>query len=292
MRKAILFVPIFFLVFSMYSSAQRSDGWKSFRHEVSGGFGANTLLWNIGESDKFLVRKVSQRISGNLSYRYYVLRKVAIRASFGHNYSRKNDKSENRDDRDILRVDYKTSTSELFLMAEYHFLNELGAAGGGAMKRSRLSRSGKNGLYVGAGIGMFYFRPKGEYNGRVVELRPIGEEGIDSISTARYDNWQLAIPVHLGYRYVIDENWRIGFEVGLRYSLNNYINKSSTINFNDDLADEEGYNGGFWNQPYLGVTHFEPDAIPINDLQSGGNSDGVRMYFSALLTLSYRFEID
>ena len=82
--------------------------------------------------------------------------------------------------------------------------------------------------YGFAGIGAFYFNPKGELNGKFYALQPLGTEGQGAIETRKkYSRIQLCVPMGVGFKYAIDRHWSIGLEFGLRHTFTDYIDDVS-----------------------------------------------------------------
>lgn len=104
--------------------------------------------------------------------------------------------------------------------------------------------------FVFGGVSLFRFNPKAEYtnslNGDVewVELQPLSTEGQDLIfypSRSRYSLTQFSFPVGLGLKYAFEQNWRLGFEVGYRFTFTDYLDDvSGTYVSNDILLANRG----------------------------------------------------
>ncbi|MTI38366.1 DUF6089 family protein [Fulvivirga lutimaris] len=77
-------------------------------------------------------------------------------------------------------------------------------------------------FYAFAGIGLIYFNPKAEYQGKKYALQPIQTEGV------KYSRIAIVIPYGGGIRYKIDPFWNVGIEVGFRQTFTDYIDDVST----------------------------------------------------------------
>ncbi|MBC7383999.1 MAG: outer membrane beta-barrel protein [Bacteroidia bacterium] len=80
--------------------------------------------------------------------------------------------------------------------------------------------------YVFAGIGVFNFNPKTKFMGKTIELQPLGTEGQGSTnynSFKKYALTTICIPVGIGFRQKIGDDFFLGFEAGLRFTTTNYM---------------------------------------------------------------------
>lgn len=139
--------------------------------------------------------------------------------------------------------------------------------------------------YVFAGIEGFHFNPKAQYNGTWYELQPLGTEGQGSAGrSTKYSLNQLAVPIGIGLRYAVTEQWCIGVQAGIRKTFTDYI---------DDVG------GTYVKQSTLAATNGELAAALSNrtgeigsfvdfstGTQRGGRNDD-DWYTFAGITVSY-----
>ena len=85
--------------------------------------------------------------------------------------------------------------------------------------------------YVFAGIGLFHFKPyTKDENGAKTELKPLSTEGQGFIAGVKeYKLWQFNLPFGIGAEYSLNEDMRLGLELGYRKL------------FTDHLEDVSGY---------------------------------------------------
>lgn len=283
-----IIVAVLFVILSISANAQRggNTAWTKYRHEVSVGYGVNSLFGRLGESDKINMNYVLQRSTFNASYRYYFLKHFAARGSISHGFARKNDKSDNIETRQNVRLDYQATMTEFAAMAEWHLLDEATKGRQTKIRRSRggVSKGANVGVSFFAGVGLNYLRPFGEYYGDEVELRPITDP-LQVPNNDRYKKLNLTFPVGTNVRMVVAENWRVGFEFGYRLGLREYINNVSGVYYRDpELINSDPYTP---DPQYIGVVTFEKEQAPIQSLV---NEKGKRNYFFGFLTLSYRIK--
>lgn len=85
--------------------------------------------------------------------------------------------------------------------------------------------------YIGAGIGAFHFNPKAKLNGTWYALRPLHTEGQGFLEYPERKNYkldQIYIPVSLGVRYRINNNYFVSLSATFRRTFTDYIDDVST----------------------------------------------------------------
>jgi len=84
--------------------------------------------------------------------------------------------------------------------------------------------------YLFVGLSGFYFNPKAEFKGNMVELQPLGTEGQENIfsSMKKYKKVGLAIPFGGGIRFMVTEKVNLSFEMGMRKTVTDYLDDVST----------------------------------------------------------------
>ncbi len=84
--------------------------------------------------------------------------------------------------------------------------------------------------YLFVGLSGFYFNPKAEFKGNLVELQPLGTEGQENIfsSMKKYKKVGLAIPFGGGIRFMVNEKVNLSFEMGMRKTVTDYLDDVST----------------------------------------------------------------
>lgn len=133
--------------------------------------------------------------------------------------------------RKVRNQDVKTSITELFVAAEV-FPTVF-------FEQSPEETYHKLRPYGVLGIGGFHFNPKGRdpLTGNWVALRPLHTEGQGFPETGRkeYKLFQLNIPMGIGIRYYVSENFNISLEVIHRQTFTDYIDDVSTTYIDPSL---------------------------------------------------------
>ncbi len=85
------------------------------------------------------------------------------------------------------------------------------------------SRSEIASPYLFFGVSGFYFNPKGEINGRTIDLQSQNNEPTE------YSKLNIAIPFGFGAKLRVSDRISLGFEYGMRKTFTDYIDDVSTI---------------------------------------------------------------
>jgi hypothetical protein len=107
--------------------------------------------------------------------------------------------------------------------------------------------------YVYAGVGLFHFNPSTEdLNGNKTYLKPLSTEGQGFMpGIAEYGLWQLNIPFGIGAEYSLNEDMRVGLEMGYRKLFTdhlddvsgNYADESRLLTARGQTAVDLAYRG-------------------------------------------------
>jgi hypothetical protein len=186
------------------------------------------------------------------------------------------DKYNSKDYLKLRNLSFQTGVTEFSLAGEFYTFN---------MYEKRWSP------YVFAGLAVFRFNPYTfDSTNSKVYLRPLSTEGqgLPTYPKSRtYSRTQLAIPFGGGIKYAINDNLRIGLEVGLRKLFTDYFDDIST-NYADasDLLAARG--------PQAVALAYRGDEVPGGDPaypakgSQRGSAAQKDWYYLTGLTLTYR----
>jgi len=145
--------------------------------------------------------------------------------------------------------------------------------------------------YVYAGIGLFHFNPSTkDTNGNKTFLKPLSTEGQGFMPGIKeYKLWQLNIPFGIGAEYSLNEDMRIGIEMGYRKLFTDhlddvsgsYVDQSRLLTARGQTAVDLAYRGdevGAGPYPSPGVNRGNPK-----------DKDGY-YYIAVTYTLRYFFD--
>ena len=83
--------------------------------------------------------------------------------------------------------------------------------------------------YGFVGGGMFWHNPKAKYQGKWEALQPLGTEGQGVIlGLKQYNRVQAQLSSGLGFYYTFKRKWRLGWELGTRWTFTDYLDDVST----------------------------------------------------------------
>ncbi|HIA13207.1 MAG TPA: hypothetical protein EYN69_14245, partial [Flavobacteriales bacterium] len=76
---------------------------------------------------------------------------------------------------------------------------------------------------------MFWHNPKAKYQGKWEALQPLGTEGQGVIlGLKQYNRVQAQLSSGLGFYYTFKRKWRLGWELGTRWTFTDYLDDVST----------------------------------------------------------------
>ena len=168
-------------------------------------------------------------------------------------------------------LSFETSIVELSVVGEYYIFN---------LNEQKFSP------YLLGGLAVFHFNPYAyDASGQKVFLKPLSTEG-EGLSQypdrKPYSLTQLAIPFGGGIKYALNDNIRIGLELGLRKLFTDYLDDvSTTYADNNDLLAAKGQVAV--NMAYRGdeVPGGDPN-YPAKNSQRGGAQYKDWYYFLGL----------
>ncbi len=148
--------------------------------------------------------------------------------------------------------------------------------------------------YVFGGIGVFYFNPQAKYDGKWVNLQPLGTEGQglpEYPDRHKYSNIAVCFPLGAGFRVLTYKSWVMGFEAACRFTTTDYI---------DDVS-------AFYPNPDFYYLHYDAEtalmAATLSNMSDGTRPDLIEpeggrgdpsnndtYVFGGLLTFTYHIE--
>jgi hypothetical protein len=138
--------------------------------------------------------------------------------------------------------------------------------------------------YVFAGIGLFHFNPKAEYNGVSYVLQPLQTEGVE------YNRLQGNIPYGLGFKYSLGKYWNIALEIGQRKLFTDYLDDVSATYAVNPQTQEAQYAAnpriipGYGSN--AGASYAEASLTRNGEGKARGNSESLDMYIFTGITLT------
>jgi len=261
-------LKIIFFIFLFISSAFISSAQRVFIG-VAGGL-AN---YNGDLLDKFYPKKITNGFIG-FSAHYELQDQIIIRGGFSFARVNGSDTYSLKANLKKRNLRFETGISEFSIVGEYYLFN---------LYEKKISP------YIFAGLAIFHFNPYSyDSTGVSYYLKPLSTEGQGIYPDKKpYSLLQPAIPFGGGIKFAITDNFRLGFEFGIRKLFTDYLDDVSTSypDYNDLLtakgskAIEFSYRGG---ELQGGSTVF-----PTKNTQRG-SSNANDIYFFTGVNLTFR----
>ena len=139
--------------------------------------------------------------------------------------------------------------------------------------------------YLFTGFSIFYFNPKAEYNGEMVDLRPLGTEG--QFKGEEYYTVTGALTYGVGFKIDLSYEWSLNFELSARRTFTDYLDDVSTLY--PDMDDLESLRG------QIAIDLSDRSMVGPNEVQIGqtgrqrGNKNSKDSYLMFGVGLVYYF---
>ncbi len=275
---------------------RQSTYWKTHRHEITAGLGMSNFLGELGGRDQIgspfiWDLEISQtRPAVSLGYRYYLRRKMALRANLTYGILAGNDNLTQEPFRNNRNLSFKSDVVEFGLLYEVHlYREELGHVYD--LRGVKGTKSSRVGLYFFGGVAGFYFDPQAQFNNTWVRLKPLGTEGQGLPNGAEeYENIQLCIPMGIGVRKAFNKQLSGGLELQYTKTFTDYIDDVSGFYYdNDAILAANGDVAAFLADPSLGVGPlYEGGLNPTAAGQQRGDPDDLDAYLFLKFHVHYK----
>ncbi|MFH0892890.1 MAG: DUF6089 family protein [Bacteroidota bacterium] len=277
----LLFIPI----------VAQAQMWKRNRAEFLFGLGTTNFLGELGGANQIGTNGLrdfefrATRPLTTIGYSYRVTKEICTQFDMTYGWIYGADKLTTEPARNNRNITYRSPIVETAGKVCYEFIRE--------KKGHRYRLKGIQGLknihftsYIFTGIGGFYFNPKGKYvDGAWYALKPLCTEGQGYYdSRTPYHRIQLAIPMGIGFKYILSKEWFIGLEIGMRKTFTDYMDDvSTTYPDKEYMTDELGTMAGYFSNPTTGAI---PGATTAN--QQRGDPGDKDSYMFMTITMRYK----
>jgi hypothetical protein len=216
----LFILPVVFLFLSLSSNAQP---WKMLRYEAALGIGSTNVYGDLGGAPNaqslLFIRDITFRGTRPSIYgavRYKIDPRTTLKFNIIYGFSKTNDFAGSRNEgREFV------STSNLIEFSgqyEFYFLQEERRLRSTAMfdRRGMVNNYSTFGAYVFAGLGATAYWSNLEIQRREYDVYKPGP----SVT--------LALPIGFGIRYILSSQWLLGWELGYRHTLSDYLDGIKT----------------------------------------------------------------
>lgn len=271
------------------------------RKEYIVGIGGANFLGELGGANQIGTHFVKDfeisatRPSFQLGIRYRPISQIAVKGGFYFQLISGADRLTKEPYRNNRNLSFRSPVCELSIQAEFYLTRDKI----GSQYNIRNAKRGKSSdfqAYAFLGVGGYFFNPQAKYNGKWVNLQPLGTEGQGLPGgPAKYSRFGLCIPYGLGAKYGITKDWYVGVEFGIRKVFTDYLDDVSTVYYdNAVLLKERGAMAAYLADPSLAnyPESMGGDASGANQTATGeqrGDPKSKDAYMFTNITVSYKF---
>lgn len=302
MNNKIIKYFTFCLVFGWFATSTQALAQKKKLYEATFGIGTTNFFGELGGADQigrnflFDYDFKANRPVANIGLRYQVCEFAAVKSNLFVGLLKGDDKYTAEPIRNNRNLSFRSPIVEFSTQVEVSFLKDKGKNFFKAPwiyknGRVKVKKGKKNGVwdiypYGFVGIGVFYFNPKAQYNGKWTALQPLGTEGQGLNGTDKYKKIGLSIPYGLGLKYKLNNSLTVSLDVGIRKTFTDYIDDVSGNYFDKSELDKSyGTASAALSDPSLGA---HPNWTVTGEQR--GDSKDKDSYLFAVVSLNYRFQ--
>ncbi len=298
-------------LFMFLPGVMMAQQWKKQKREIILGMGAANFLGDLGGADQigtyFLKDLEFSQTKSHMQagFRYRFTPTISAKASFSYARVAGSDRLTTERARRNRDLEFRSDIWEVSAQFEYALVEEH-IKGRYIRGKTRFPVN----IYLFGGIGFLHFNPKSRVNfqGDWIALQPLGTEGQGLEGGGKkYLRYTMCIPVGIGFKYPITNQWHIGLEYGLRKTFSDYIDDVSGEYFDrGQIRDARGDQAMYFADPASYDTPYteknkafaqpgvytadgrERIAGATNPGQRRGNSSKDDFYMLANLSVSYK----
>lgn len=273
--------------------AQKS---KRYKYELIGGIGMTNFLGDLGGANQvgthfvkdFEFLATRPMIYGGMRYKVHPYWGYKGMLNIGMLYGA--DRLTKEPFRNNRNLTFRSPIIELSGQVEFYFLSEKSAKVYSISGLKSGKKKKKISTYAFAGLGAFWFMPQGPYDGRWVNLRRLNTEGQGLPGGAKkYSNFSMCFPIGIGGKFQKDRLWSIGAEVGVRYTLTDYIDDVSTRYYdNNAIRAAYGDVAAAMADPSLGNIHGATLPDGSGQAAQRGNKKETDTYMFVTFNVGYK----
>ncbi len=195
---------LLFVLMSSTSEAQKG-------YELGGWLGISNYFGELNSG--FNLTKPG--LSGGLAFRFLFNERIAMRTSLSYGTIKADDKDSYNTYEQERNLSFKSPLIDFTHQFEFNFLPYIHG-----------SSTDFFSPYVAAGIDVFYYNPKAQYNGKWYSLRELGTEG--QALGEEYFEYSVGLAVGGGIKWDINHLLSINLEASYRFTASDYLDDVST----------------------------------------------------------------
>lgn len=232
-------VILLLLCLPFFVSAQFGARWKRARRAYTFGVGATNFLGDLGGANQIGTNGLKDlelkftRLAMSAGYRYQLTSMLYVEGNLALGWVRGDDNTTTEPARMVRNLQFKSHILE----GSARFIGYIIREKSGhiyKLKGVRGQSWTSLNLYLFAGIGGFWFNPKGPKDGSWYNLQPLGTEGQGIIpGTKKYSRISMSVPLGFGIGRVLDREWSVNLEVSMHKTFTDYIDDVSGNYYNN-----------------------------------------------------------
>jgi Domain of unknown function (DUF6089) len=142
-----------------------------------------------------------------------------------------------------------------------------------------------NAPYFFMGVGGLYFNPQARYQGKFIDLQPLGTEGQLLEGGKKYSPLQVVIPLGIGIKLALWQRLTVGFEFGIRQTFTDYLDDVGGKYPNLDALEKQNPIAAAMS--YKGAILTNPTQRIAIEGQKRGDTYRFDRYYFAGLSMTY-----
>lgn len=266
-RQFLLGLP-FILLFHVGGHSQSShfttsDYWKTQKKELIFGIGASNFLGDLGGLDKvgthFSPLDMEWNVtrpSGHVGYRYRFRPYFATKSFLQYAILKGDDALTSEPFRRNRNLSFRSHILEFSQTLEIIFFNFESFGKRYKIPGIKGVRNKNTVAYVFGGISGFLYVPQGPGGGGWTNLRPLKTEGQGLPGASKdkaYGLFSLGLPVGVGFKFGLDQLWRMSVELSYTQTFTDYLDDvSGTYYDNDAIRENYGGTAAYFADPSNG----------------------------------------
>lgn len=264
-RNTVKKILISAIVLFLFGHIQAQEGWES-----GGWIGGANYFGDLNTNFSFQ----TPGLAGGVVFRYNFNERTCIK--FSGNFADVSADDANSDNvfEQARNLNFQSRIWDLTSQYEFNFLPYIHG-----------SKTEFFTPYLLGGLTIFNFNPQTEYNGELVDLRPLGTEG--QFKGEEYYRTQVGLAYGGGIKLSLGYYWSINIEIGARLLFTDYLDDVSTV-FADpeDIANIRGEIAGELSNRAIDIAGVDADFSPG---RQRGNSNDNDSYVMAGVSILYYF---
>lgn len=251
------------ILYAQPSHFTTSDYWMSQKKELIFGVGASNFLGDLGGLDRIgthfspldLEWNVT-RPSGHIGFRYRFRPWFATKSMFQYAVLKGDDALTNEPSRRNRNLSFRTHLFEFSQNLEWIFFSYERFGKRYNIPGLKGIRNKNTVAYLFGGVAGFLYIPQGPGGGGWTNLRPLKTEGQGLPGAERekgYGLFSLGLPVGIGFKFGLDQIWRMSVELSYTQTFTDYLDDvSGTYYDNDVIRDNYGGTAAYFADPSNG----------------------------------------